>query len=245
MRSKKIHFLLIIFILTFFYCAPKEEPEVLPIYHCYKTSEEIIIDGNITEEAWETAEEAQFVNRDGSIPEQKTTFKWLWDDAYLYGAFHVEDNDIWATMTARDDSLWVEEVIELFIDADSAPKTYAEFEINPLNTVLDLYILNKYNNRKDLKQLWKWDCIGLKNAVKVVGTVDNRDDIDQYWDLEIAIPFDQIYTAPNVPPVAGDRWKIDFCRADRGKKRSVSTFWSPPAFHNPLSYGIFIFEAGK
>ncbi|NVM05032.1 MAG: hypothetical protein HWN67_22105, partial [Candidatus Helarchaeota archaeon] len=109
MIIKKIRFLIFI-ILTFCYCAPRERPEGLPVYHCYKTSEEIIIDGNITEDAWKKAEEAQFVNFDGSVPEQKTTFKWLWDDVYLYGAFHVEDKDIWSTKTVYDDSLWLEEV---------------------------------------------------------------------------------------------------------------------------------------
>ncbi len=242
MFSKKV-FSIIIVVLVCFYCVPGNESSNLPVYHCYKTSGEIVIDGIIDEAVWEKAERAQFVNNnDGTVPELKTTFKWLWDDKYLYGAFHVEDKDIWATMTEHDDHLWEEEVVEFFIDADGASKTYYEFEINPLNAILDLYLLNKFNDRKDIYQLWEWDCKGMKNAVKVVGTVDNRDDVDEYWDFEVAIPFDQIYTSPNVPPVAGDSWKMDFCRGERGKNGFVATSWSPPAFHNPLSYGTFIFE---
>ncbi len=246
MLRNKNYLMLIIFLLSFIYCAKKKSAESLPVYHCYKISEAIVIDGNVIEEVWKKGEEGHFINQGGSIPELKTTFKWLWDDNYLYGAFHVEDDDIWSTRTTYDDSLWLEEVVEFFIDADGCPKTYAEFEINPLNTILDLYILNKYNNRKDIYQLWKWDCKGLKSAVKVVGTVDNRNDTDQYWDFEVAIPLNMIYTAPNVPPVVGDKWKIDFCRGENRKDgKFIATSWSPPAFHNPLSYGTIIFEGSK
>ncbi len=232
-------------ITVFCFCAPRKAEQSLPVYHCYKTTGAVEIDGRIDDAAWNIAKEGQFVSNDGSELRFKTTFKWIWDDKYLYGAFHVEDDDIWATITEYDGHLWEEEVVEFFIDADSSPKTYYEFEINPLNAILDLYLLNKYLGRKDIYQLWKWDCVGLKSAVNVAGTVDNREDKDEYWDFEVAIPFDQIYTAPNVPPKAGDTWKIDFCRGERRDGKFIASSWSPPAFHNPLSYGTIVFEDAK
>jgi hypothetical protein len=215
-----------------------------PVYTCYKVDQEIIIDGLINEEVWEKAQEAHFVTMDGASPRLKTRFRWLWDDEFLYGAFSVEDDHLWASMKERDAYLWTENVVEFFINPDGCSKSYIEIEINPLNTILDLYVLNKYNARRDIKQLWDWDCDGLKSAVQLNGTLNDASDKDVGWTFEIAIPFAQVYTAPNNPPVAGDQWLVDFCRGEGEEdtdRREVSA-WSPPAFHNPLSYGTFVFQ---
>ena len=218
-----------------------------PHYECFKTEDEIKIDGKIDEEVWNQAPEAFFVDMDGSEPRQKTTFKWLWDDTYLYGAFYVEDDHIWAKMTERDAYLWYENVVEFFINADGSSKSYIEIEINPLNTILDLFVLNKYNDRSDIRQLWKWDCEGLLSAVQVDGTINDPSDKDSHWTFEIAIPFDQVYTAPNNPPVEGDTWYVTFTRGEGDEnpgKREAST-WTPPGFHNPLSYGKLNFRTSR
>ena len=216
---------------------------IKPVYYCQKTTEKIRIDGLIDETCWEDAPLATFLNMDGTPPRLKTEFRWLWDDEYLYGAFFVEDDHLWAKMTERDAYLWNENVVEFFINADGSSKSYIEIEINPLNTILDLFVLNKYNARRDIKQLWNWDCDGLISAVQLKGTLNDDSDEDEYWTFEIAIPFAQIYTAPNHPPLNGDVWFVDFCRgegAENPEKREYSA-WSPPAFHNPLSYGKMIF----
>lgn len=218
-----------------------------PEYNCYKFAGDISVDGRIDEKVWDDAQEATFFDMDGTEPRQKTTFKWLWDDKYLYGAFYVEDEHIWAKMTERDAYLWYENVIEFFINADGSSKSYIEIEINPLNTILDLYVLNKHNDRSDIRQLWKWDCEGLLSAVQVDGTINDDSDMDNHWTFEIAIPFDQVYTAPNNPPVDGDTWYVTFTRGE-GKenpdKQETST-WTPPGFHNPLSYGKLNFRTSR
>ena len=221
----------------------KDQPE----YITYKTDNVITVDGLINEKSWQEAHEATFINADGSAPRQKTTFKWIWDDKYLYGAFYVEDDHIWAKMTERDAYLWHENVVEFFINADCSSKSYVEIEINPLNTILDLFVLNKHNNRSDIRQLWKWDCEGLLSAVKVEGTINDASDKDSHWTFEIAIPFDQIYTAPNHPPVDGDTWFVTFTRGEgrEDPDRPEASSWSPPAFHNPLSYGKLVFKESR
>lgn len=215
-----------------------------PVYECLKTDDEIVIDGVFDEKAWEKASVARFVDQDGSEPRLKTRFQWLWDNDYLYGAFYMEDDRLWASRTEKDDSLWKENVVEFFINADGCSKSYIEIEVNPLNTVLDLFVLNKYNARRDIRQLWSWECKGMISAVQLEGTLNDDSDRDEGWSLEIAIPFGQIYTAPNHPPKDGDRWFVDFCRGEGEEQpgvREVSS-WSPPAFHNPLSYGILEFR---
>lgn len=215
-----------------------------PVYECYKVNKPVVVDGKIDESVWEKAPEADFVNMDGTEPRLKTRFRWIWDDDYLYGAFEVEDDHLWASMKERDAYLWTENVVEFFINADGASKSYIEIEINPLNTILDLFVLNKYNARRDIKQLWDWDCDGLQHAVQLKGTLNDASDVDEGWTFEIAIPFAQVYTAPNHPPKDGDRWSVDFCRGEGEEdtdRREVSA-WSPPAFHNPLSYGTLVFR---
>jgi len=214
-----------------------------PSYECKYSNTPINIDGKIDETVWNQATKVDFINFDGSEPRQKTTFQWLWDDKYLYGAFYVEDDHLWAEMTERDAYLWNENVVEFFINADGSSKSYIEIEINPLNTILDLFVLNKFNNRSDIRQLWKWDCEGLKTAVQVFGTLNDSTDTDSHWTFEIAIPHDQVYTAPNNPPVAGDIWYVNFTRGEgkENPKKPEASSWSPPAFHNPLSYGSLKF----
>lgn len=234
-------YLLILSLITSFISFSENSEK--PTYTCKKTSEKITIDGRIEEAVWKQAPVARFVAQDGSEPRLATRFQWVWDDEYLYGAFYVEDDNLWATMTERDAYLWTENVVEFFINADGCSKSYIEIEINPLNTILDLYVLNKYNARTDIKQLWGWDCDGMKNAVQLNGTLNDDSDVDKCWTFEIAIPFTQVYTAPNNPPVPGDIWQVDFCRGEGEEKpgeREVSS-WSPPAFHNPLSYGLLNF----
>ena len=214
-----------------------------PVYECHKTCHEIKVDGKITEEAWKEAPEAHFIAQDGSQPRLKTRFRWLWDDEYLYGAFYVEDDHLWASMTERDAYLWKENVVEFFINADGCSKSYIEIEINPKNTILDLFVLNKYNDRTDIRQLWNWDAKGLEHAVQLMGTLNNASDRDEGWTFEIAIPFDEVYTSSNHPPKEGDHWYVDFCRSEgEEKKAREASSWSPPAFHNPLSYGKMIFK---
>ena len=234
---------LIIMAVLFYSSGNESQNDELPVYNCHQANGPISIDGKADEAAWKNAEKASFVAMDGSKPEMSTEFMWLWDDQYLYGFFHLSDNNLWATMTKRDDHLWLENVVEFFIDPDKSSKSYAEFEFNPLNTILDLYILNKYNARKDIRQLWEWDCKGIKSAVVVRGTIHDASDRDDGWDLEVALPFSQFYTAPNIPPKPGDEWNVDFCRGEGNEIPAVKeeSAWSPPAFHNPLSYGTLKF----
>jgi hypothetical protein len=50
--------------------------------------------------------------------------------------FICQDPDPSATKTKRDDHLWEEDVVEVFIDPFGDLDCYFEFEVNPLNTEL-------------------------------------------------------------------------------------------------------------
>ncbi len=64
----------------------------------------------------------------------------------------MEDTDIVGQMTMCDNHIWYEDVMKICIDADCNSKNYYEFEWNPFNTLLDLYVLNPGCNRDVIRQ---------------------------------------------------------------------------------------------
>ena len=60
-----------------------------------------------------------------------------------------------------------------------------------------------------------WNITGLKSAVKVNGTINNPNDTDKGWMLEIAIPwkaYKKGYFHKNVPK--DEFWRVNFSRVN-------------------------------
>ena len=77
-----------------------------------------------------------------------TTFRALWDRDALFLRFDAVDDSPWSTMTQRDDRLWEEEVVEIFLDLDGSGTNYAELEISPANVVCDLRMVHGAPNQE-------------------------------------------------------------------------------------------------
>jgi len=63
-----------------------------------------------------------------------------------------------------------------------------------------------------------FDLLGLRTAVQVDGSLNDHGDLDQGWQLEIAMPWrslELLTTARSVPPHAGDLWRIFLGRFHR------------------------------
>ncbi|MEO6742156.1 MAG: carbohydrate-binding family 9-like protein [Chthoniobacteraceae bacterium] len=170
----------------------------------------------------------------GATPKQGTEVRAVWGSAEWRLLFVAKDKDPWATMTGRDAPLYEEETVEVFFDPAGDLHGYFEIEVNPLGTVLDL-VLRK--SRSGYKGDVAWNCDGLRTLV--------RKHADG-WSTEMSIPFDSV---TNSPPVAGSRWRANFCRIDRpsrdGSIPRELTAWSPPMrpnFHTPEKFGIIEFE---
>jgi len=219
----------------------------LPTYTIKRSAEPITIDGVLDDAAWGRIKPVgAFMLHDGSGPPHfETEAKLCWDDNYLYVAFSCVDNDIWGTHTKHDDPIYDQEVVEIFINPSGDMVNYYELEVSPRNVVWDGNIHNPDNNPKTAKYDQSWTCKGLRSAVRVVGTLDDRSDLDQLWSVEMAIPFASIVERP---PADGERWRANLYRIDRGEKDEFSC-WSPtqkpgetPAFHIPKRFGRFIFS---
>ena len=205
---------------------------VRPTYTCYRPILPIKVDGSPDEIAWRQAPvTGNFRLPNGKPGKQATYARMLWDDEFLYIAFDIHDDYVWATMTTRDDKLWEEEVVEVFLEPTGTGRPYYEFEINHLNTVIDLLFTTW--PKEEFEQAVRWNCDGWLHDVKV------RDD---GWTAEMAIPWKSL---PGVQrPRPGEAWSINLCRIDRprNKKDPDLLAWGPTNnFHKLEAMGKVTF----
>jgi len=221
----------------------------LPRYLVRRDAGPMRIDGVLDEPTWKAVKPVNLLLADGGgEPQQETEAKLCWDERYLYVAFTAIDTDIWGTLTRRDEPLFEEEVVEIFVSPTGSLQDYYELEVSPRNVIWDGNIHNPNGSREGLQGDATWNCEGLLTGVRVVGTLNQRDDIDQLWSVEMAIPFAAI-TREGGPPRPGEVWRGNLFRIDRGEGDEFSA-WSPtlvrPAsFHVPRYFGYLEFSGEK
>jgi hypothetical protein len=150
-------------------------------------------------------------------------------------------------MTQRDDRIWNEEVVELFLDVGSTVREYAELEISPANVVVDLWVepgAKRYD--KD------WDIAGLETRV-----APRRDAASKAmgWTGIAFIPWaalrEKAPSGTSVPPRPGDRWRFNVYRIERPngpaepEKDPLLLPWAPTGqrtFHVPQAFRELVFE---
>ena len=210
-----------------------------PTYEVWRTTQPIKVDGILDDGAWAKAPLlGPFVNnRDGSASPLETEARVLYDDKFVYFASRFTDENIWATMRKRDEHLWTEEVMEVFLRADQSQKSYIELEVNPLGTLIDIFLLDV---RKPL-HYESWNSEKIEWAVRVDGTVDGQPG-DKEWTCEIALPLEDVVPAPHTPPKPGDRWLMNMYRVEK-LPAQASLAWSPTGrdFHQPDKFGEIVF----
>ena len=248
-HAPRIAALTILFVST---AAPAFAQPGISSYTALHTTGTMTIDGKLDDPDWARAQEFTMTETNTGKPVPlKSTVKMLWDDEYLYFGFYSEDPDAWATLFNEDDPLWGEEVVEVFIDPEGLGHSYYEHEVNPVNVKVDLFIVNAGEARKGIYKGWKdWDFSAkLKQAVFVEGDGKLEGTADKYLTVEIAFPFEDLWTAPRVPPRDGDMWRIGCYRIERGKSGDRNDDWyaafSPtlrPSFHTPWRFGKVTFK---
>ena len=231
--------------------SPKLDPKTYPApprVVIPKLRGSVKIDGDLKEQVWSKAARIKpLLNNDGSGPGREQTEVRLWyDDTALYVGWTCMDSDIQATFTNRDSHFWDEEVVEFFVTPNEL-KRYFELQWNPLGGVYDSIVQNQMNERgvsTNYTSEVNFTAMGMTNAVKVKGTVGNSSDQDEFWQVEVMIPFAALGQSTPKPK---DVWRGNFYRYDREKDRPVEYLsWSPtmvPDFHQPSRFGYL--EFGK
>jgi len=176
---------------------------------------------------------------DGGPAEQGTVVRAVWNEQALSVRFECEDRDAWGTLTRRDDPLYQEEAVEVFLAPGTAdPTVYFEFEVSPRGVLWDGRIHNPTSQRADLVSDASWDCPGIRWQA---GAGSERQD----WWAELAIPWEGI--TPGVSPLPA-LWRANFYRIERPAGSPPEfTAWSPtlvtPAdFHKPARFGVLKLE---
>lgn len=187
-------------------------------YTAYRVNDPPLIDGRLDEPDWRAAPKStrfrDLVNGDEVIHDTRTAI--LWDDDNLYVGFWVEEPAVAATLTERDDPIYKNNDVEVFI---AGLDTYYEFEINAFGTIYEVFFIweeayerhgfdkvpefNRYKQgvrcfpgvgfqphpRGPRIGYWNWDFPGLQSAVYVDGEINNEKIRDRGWVVELALPW--------------------------------------------------------
>jgi hypothetical protein len=171
-------------------------------------------------------------SEDGAPADQATAVRVAWDDAALHVRFDCVDRHAWGTLTRRDDPIWQEEAVEVFLAPGEAdPVDYFEFEVSPHGVLFDARIHNPTSLRADLRADVAWDCPGIRWEV---GRGSERQD----WWAVLVLPWHGLLTSPP-PPV----WRANFYRVDRPEGGAAEfsaaspTLVRPADFHKPARFG--------
>ena len=165
-------------------------------------------------------------------PEQGTAVRLCRDETALYVRFDCADRDAWGTYTRRDDPIYNEEAVEVFLAPGEAdPAHYFEFEVSPRGVLFDARIHNPTSRRADLQADPSWNCPGL---LWRVGEGRGQD-----WWAALAIPWVALAPGNPLPTV----WRANFYRIERPRDGVAEfscwspTFTSPADFHQPARFG--------
>lgn len=207
----------------------------LPIWRVARISNAIALDdGN----AWRALDAiTPLILADGSAPAiQQTRVRMCCDERALYVRFDCDDRDIWGTLTQRDEAIYNEEVVEIFIGIGAEqPVNYFEFQVSPNGVLFDATIYNPTSTRDNLKWDETWLCPGIQWMAQ-------RDDAKNSWWGAFAIPWASISDG-KIPQVC----RANFYRIERPRDAAVEySCWSPtltePAdFHKPARFGFLEF----
>ena len=154
------------------------------------------IDGDLSDAAWQNiAWSSPFVDirgEDFPKPEWQTQIKMAWTKKHLLVAAKIQDRHLWTTLTQDETELYHQDVFELFIDPHADGLDYYELEINAHGTTWDLALNKPYDAGGVANSDWNID--GLKKGISRQGTLNNPNDIDEGWTLELAIPWTAFFT---------------------------------------------------
>lgn len=266
-------FLLVISVAVIFCVLNVPTGRASPAYYCYRVEQPICIDGRLDEQTWKDVPFIEFHDiADGSAPKYSTRARILWDDNYLYVSFDVEEPNVWAVVgkqIGEPRQLWEvsaeakakfllfrDSFLKVFLDPDGDGKNYLEFLINALGNINDVWF-GCGSRRTDRQQddfspknyHLEWDCADLKSAVDIRGTLNNPEDIDKGWSVEMAFPWASLssFTAGRCPPAASDTWRAHLGRLYRIKDGAKPSYWTWPVIgivdcHQLDRWGFIIFS---
>lgn len=170
----------------------------------------------------------------GGAVKEDTQVKACWDQRAMYIRFECKDTYAVSDFQNRNDPLYEQDVVEVFIDEVGNGKRYVEIVVSPNNIVYEVMIdHDNENNPLEFSIDKDWVTEGL------ITSVETRDDRRNYM---MIIPFTNFSTNPT----DGTEWKINFYRIDE-EANGVRHYqaWSPAGvinFHVSSLFGTLRFS---
>ena len=127
-------------------------------------------------------------------------------------------------------TIWTDDIIELFIDADFDHKTYAHTGINTLGVTDENWIKG---DRRQMRSREEWEDEGWSAGARLATHIGA-----DYWSVEYRLPFDD----ERFPrPRPGTVWGFNMVRVFRGEEYSqwVRTYRGG---HSPDDFGVLFFN---
>jgi len=176
---------------------------------------------------------------DAAVPRLATSVA-AWHDAEAVSfLFSGTDDAIQATYHRRDDPLYEQDVVEVFLAPETLTRYY-EIEVSPHGTIFDAVIDSPDGVRATMRADLGWTCAGLVAAVRRITESNGVMSVDTL----IRIPFASL---GRPLPADGELWRANFFRIDRhaelGDEYSAwqPTLKVPPDFHVPAAFGALRF----
>ncbi|MFT7620852.1 MAG: hypothetical protein ACI9WU_000011 [Myxococcota bacterium] len=217
-----------------------------PTLQVRRAAAPLTLDGKLDEAAWRGAVTTPALGRPDGKPlpaAMRTQVRMLWDDEALWVGFLVRDKEPKSKFTKRDETLWDEDVVEVYLDPDADGKQYVELQVSPKNVIFDAL----FSSRRTPKwqEAAKWNMPGLQTAVNI-GKLPGRAGLDG-WTVEMRIPWAGLADAKGSKPAVGARWRANFFRKELPGDFTHLAAWSAVSddaradFHNLDRAGWLVF----
>jgi hypothetical protein len=212
-------------------------------YEVKRVSAPIVIDGKVDAKEWAAASapmEFIFPWESQTGAKQKTLARLLWDDENLYVAYECEDTDIVAQFTERDAWVYRDDTVEIFLNVRPTQiVAYYAIEINVRGALMDYFCADAQYYIK------RFQMEGVKSGIQVDGTINQRDDKDRGWSLELAIPWVNFADMTKVPQ-PGTVFTAILNRWDGVEPNRRLSVWVDPKLnwphpHAPANFGQLVF----
>lgn len=189
-----------------------------PTYVCYKAPAPIQVDGKLSAGEWDaipwTTDFVDIQGLDHLKPNLQTRAKMTYDDQGMYFAVLMEEPHVWGNITEHDAVIFHDNDFEIFLNPTNDTHNYLEYEVNALGTTWDLFLSRPYRDNPQV--LDNWEFAGMKSAVYVDGTLNNPNDTDKSWSVEVFIPWTSMYQVMRgkKAPEPGEQIRVNFSRVE-------------------------------
>lgn len=189
----------------------------VPRFEPKRLDRKIKLDGRLDEPVWRESGSVGLVSLNGQPAVEPTeAMVWYGDDGLYIGVKCLDGNAASNVCTAlrRDDCVWTDPSIELFVDPKLTRNYYYHLGVNQRGTQYDAFC-------GDVSWNGSWQA------------ATYTDPEGGYWSAELFLPFGEL----GVDLGTGEWWGLNICRSNPGKKEY--TAWSPTfgGFHSPERFG--------